>query len=431
MKNFLNFIPFAFLIFLNARGTNFDSVNKLFYFSNEQEPLIYMSENTDVDSEESLDVTDDIEIVKPPVDKDDYVFDPTDKEIIEWDYNIPMFYNQEYTINYFSNLDENKPINQNGCCGYVAFAMYLQFIDSYWNDNIIPEVYDKSINITTLDDSSFSQSPGTIAYKFLNENCTGQDVLSFHLNNKNYSFLGYLFDIATKVYNDDYYDKIDGTPLLSPLNSIAGVNFDIELKLIRRYLKESGFEDSIQIETYKKTNINYSTYVENPNLFFLQYNDIMSKIKSEVIAGKPLMVGGSLGINGGGHLIIIYDYNEETDTLYGNFGWENTLYNHYPINFNTFIPTDFYCFNDTSEFFLLDNNNYVYLGNETCAGKLNSHVHNCIFADYSSNMHQVLCSCSGYLENHYYDIKQYNPLVCMYCDHIKGKPEIGPGEPID
>lgn len=157
----------------------------------------------------------------------------------------------------------------------------------------------------------------------------------------------------------------------------------------------------------------------------------MSKIKSEVIAGKPLMVGGSLGINGGGHLIIIYDYNEETDTLYGNFGWKSTLYNHYPINFNTFIPTDFYCFSDTSEFFLLDNNNYVYLGNETCAGKLNSHVHNCIFADYSSNMHQVLCSCSGYLENHYYDIKQYNPLVCMYCDHIKGKPEIGPGEPIN
>ena len=57
-----------------------------------------------------------------------------------------IFLDDYYSSLYFSNLVDNFGNNTHGTCSYVAIGMLLSFYDSYWNDNLIPESYDKVSN---------------------------------------------------------------------------------------------------------------------------------------------------------------------------------------------------------------------------------------------------------------------------------------------
>ena len=51
------------------------------------------------------------------------------------------FEQPKFVINYFNNLDLNMPTNNVGNCGYVALTMLLSYYDTYWNGDIIPDIY--------------------------------------------------------------------------------------------------------------------------------------------------------------------------------------------------------------------------------------------------------------------------------------------------
>ena len=60
-----------------------------------------------------------------------------------------LFLTDNFATYYFSRLTQNYGNNVKGSCGYVALGMLLSFYDTYWNDNIIPEQYDKCTNLST------------------------------------------------------------------------------------------------------------------------------------------------------------------------------------------------------------------------------------------------------------------------------------------
>ena len=50
---------------------------------------------------------------------------------------------------YFSNLYNYSPMNSHGSCGYVSLAQYLSYYDTFYNDNIIPESYERNQGIAS------------------------------------------------------------------------------------------------------------------------------------------------------------------------------------------------------------------------------------------------------------------------------------------
>ena len=57
---------------------------------------------------------------------------------------------------YFSELEDNIPINAIGSCSYVAMSLMLSYYDVYWNDNFVPEKYEQNIDYTTSSSDGYS-----------------------------------------------------------------------------------------------------------------------------------------------------------------------------------------------------------------------------------------------------------------------------------
>lgn len=55
------------------------------------------------------------------------------------------------TYIYFSNLEENMPTNRAGTCGYVALAMILNYLDTFWNDFFVEERFEAHTSIEIPD----------------------------------------------------------------------------------------------------------------------------------------------------------------------------------------------------------------------------------------------------------------------------------------
>ena len=69
---------------------------------------------------------------------------------------------KNFTTYYFSQLTANFGENYVGTCSYVATAMLLSYYDTYWDDNIIPEIYDKPTDTFYINKSLAEniESPG-------------------------------------------------------------------------------------------------------------------------------------------------------------------------------------------------------------------------------------------------------------------------------
>lgn len=63
---------------------------------------------------------------------------------------------------YFQNLYTYSPANDVGSCGYVSLIQAMSYYDTFYNDTIIPEMYDKhKLDATSIDDVKL-YSPGTL-----------------------------------------------------------------------------------------------------------------------------------------------------------------------------------------------------------------------------------------------------------------------------
>ena len=68
---------------------------------------------------------------------------------------------------YFQNLYEFSPSNIIGTCSYVSLIQYLSYLDTFYNDEIIPEQYDRKKTDATTVAEALSSSPGV--YRLVDE----------------------------------------------------------------------------------------------------------------------------------------------------------------------------------------------------------------------------------------------------------------------
>ena len=70
------------------------------------------------------------------------VFDPCSSFDISEDNTRTTYLDNYFSTIYFDNLNYNLGENVKGSCGYVAIGMYLSYLDTYWDDDIISEYND-------------------------------------------------------------------------------------------------------------------------------------------------------------------------------------------------------------------------------------------------------------------------------------------------
>lgn len=192
-----------------------------------------------------------------------------------------------YAPTYFKNLRTNFGNNEKGSCGYVATGMLLSFWDTYWDDNVISENYDKNILLSgknidfTVDSPGIEMEPSSIVKV---------DDVKYHSN---------IFS-----YSNDYFHFLlisMGDLLYGTSSGSYGMNYDNYSTLFNYYVYK-----------YKGYSIKEVEVIE-------EYSDVRNKAISLIKQGIPV----KLGIEG--HAVVAYDYDEKTDNIYCHFGWEKIL----------------------------------------------------------------------------------------------------------
>ena len=363
--------------------------------------------------------------------EDDVMYDKTDM-------NVPFYYNPSFTLNYFKNLKTNRLNNWHGECGYVAVTMLLSFYDTYWNDNIIEEKYDKNEVIDNLDDYNFNESAGINNIIYENETLLStEDYVELLLKNKNNDFEGYLASIAKKNYSID-------TPLIvlnelyykSGFYSINNASKDSMLALyspeikdlLVLYMYERGFFDYFEyIYNYSGEIITHDNYLINSN-YVKNYNmELWNSLIPIVEEGIPIIVQVDLNLettpseDSNRHYFIIYGYDNVSGAFYGNYGNQ-------PIDSYILIYPQFYYMlsytylkakdSEDKLFYLYDNNNYILKNEYINSSKLKSHRHTRYDIENTDITHLVQCTCSAYYQEHYYTSPgDYSVQTCYTCGH--------------
>ena len=305
----------------------------------------------------------------------DYVNDALDESL---SYNSNLTEYDSFLVSYFDNLLFNFGMNYKGSCGYVGIGMLLSYYDSFLLDSIVPEQYDvisrgSSNNIITR-----RNSPGIL-----------HDVL----------------EDPNDPTNTNYVRNLTATQYYIRMSSLSTSSLHAKLLMIGAgkgyYNMENNvlpaslyFDNVIEItETYLKDVVNLSE-----SDFAINYTNsnvrqfVINNIKNE----NPVLLGikrGSIG----GHIVIAYDYDDASDTIYCHFGWGPHL---------THVTIESQDFDSYVEAMTLDLNF--------------DHSHSNNYAITRSNNDEIVttyycsrdCNLQIFNHSHFYDIH-----TCMYCGH--------------
>ena len=277
--------------------------------------------------------------------------------------------NETYLINYYKHLKENMPRNIIGICGYTGIAMFLSFYDSYWYDYFVTEQYDSErtyVNSTIFSSSNAYgyESPG------VKNNITNSGPSIDDFKNE---IIALGFEEGTNDFKDELdrrisefiLEQVSSGTFLGKLFQVAIDNGIIKSRYIPGctvssdyYLDGIGVDNNI-MNTVINGYINTNYYIKNKISVVTSklQNDSASekaRIRSEIInivrTGRPVLMGGNgyTDKNGNGvqdltedettnegtfgHVVVAYDYDETTGTLFGNMGWSNGYYTHYNLD---------------------------------------------------------------------------------------------------
>ncbi len=207
-----------------------------------------------------------------------------------------VFLTDNYASYYYKNLEQNFGNNTMGSCGYVAIGMLLSYWDTFWDDNVIPENYDM---ITMLESNEINLSLASPGIYFEDD------------------------DLVTGLTNEQYYQIIEQYS-----------NAYFHLKLIQ--MGKEQFGQYIFDTSANPTGMSYEEYIELLEYYLYTYRsytesqvEILSYIGSEqevraqtinlIKQGIPVKL--SVRNSSGGHAVIAYDYDEESDEIYVHAGW--------------------------------------------------------------------------------------------------------------
>lgn len=303
--------------------------------------------------------------------------------------------------------------------------MLLSFYDTFLNDSLIDdEKYDiNSIN-SSSDFMSYRNSPGIM-----------NDVIVDPNDNRNYLY----------PYNmdpDDYFQymrTIEEESLHAKLiclrqekhqfldtndrDHMYGTNLYIRRVLLDDYLTyECGLDNNTD---YSIDFVSYDNYWSNGSTIVRNY--IIDKIEE----GYPVLIGVSNTHEG--HALIAYDYDEETDKIYCNFGW-NAYDTHKTIEeegytiYKTAMTIDFNMMHSHSNNYGVRQSNgdvkfYCYNAHDiNTYDSINNieHTYNYRFQRYNISKHKAFCSC-GLHELHFHNYDDQIPYVQNHYTYVDCK----------
>lgn len=307
---------------------------------------------------------------------------------------------------YYYYLRMNYPLNHKGTCAYVAIAMLLQYYDTFWNDNLIPENYEvEEISTTSIND--ITVSPGLKPNKV--PGYADEDVIDipnadyFNLTIPNYQtfFLYYLFWMA-------YYDldilSMDTEDCFASLSSF-GRN-----TLMNHYLQNYANIDASDY-TFETINNDYD---------MSQSETVKEYIVEKVRLGIPVLV--CMMWNNQLHACIAYDYDIETNRVFLHCGDYSGTY-HYDaelassVYFMSAATLNLHgvphSHSDNYKMFNSDATTTPYCG---CQLDVHRHVYN--YTSTGVSYHRITCFCGeNYLARH--SLTGTGHLRrCMYCNQL-------------
>ncbi len=311
---------------------------------------------------------------------------------------------------YFRNLTYHG-INKRGTCAYVAIGMFLSYYDTYWNDSIILDRYDRTACVSSTEYLGYGLSPG------INDPLSSNNsVYSSDQNYKTYMYAqtntnlhAYLLSLGDSM---GYVDN--GT------TGSFGLTWSETYNVLNKYL-----------ENYPAANSEnfFYTYVNHVTDYNSYSDSMLQNIKTYVKLGHPVIVaivGNETGkvLSRVGHVIVAYDYDEDTDTLYGHFGWDSA-YNHTnvlgEVNKYTFSHIQWYIVASPYESAHAHSNNYVLASGQTvCACQLSSHEHRYKYEKTNTTLHRRYCYCgdSSY-RAHIFSGSSGRYVFCGQCNYKK------------
>lgn len=278
-------------------------------------------------------------------------------------------YLDTFCAHYYMNLRENFAKNINGSCGYVALCALLSFYDTFMNDDIIPEIYDKPSSVNSNEIDYLTQhSPGVLKetnVPITSTTATLEDLINYISINMNTHLQCHLIE--------EGIDYGLTTLHIENLNNEFGMNTNEMVNLLEYYLMHDLH--------YYRFNDDYSICILNSPNQAAEY----------IERGIPVI--GNIGyINNGTtvyHSTILYDINEDGD-IFANF--LQSQYSLYHENLYDYSVTFF------QGIVLLPkkiphkhSNNYVLVNNNT--------VCPCIRADHPCNDSVDLLIDSNYYKN--------------------------------
>lgn len=368
------------------------------------------------------------EIVLASVDKSNYdvvteqylsmMMDETMSESNVYSSNITTYDN--FLSSYYDNLTCNFGMNYKNSCGYVGIGMLLSYYDTYLNDSIIPENYDVTCNGTGYDMTSRRNSPGTFREVIYNPNTSAHDstyilgmsALNYYAQMQSIQNISLHSKLITIGGELGYYDFEDPA---TPAGTLCMMRRSILVEYLTHVAGITSFDYEIEV-------INHET---NKELSPLVRQFTIEKLKQ----GQPVLLALHKA-HVGGHVVIAYEYDEDNDKIYANFGW-NAKYTH--INpeeegFTTYKSalainwdiehehTNNYSVT-TLNYGNVNTNYYCYLDKDIYNFEHN-HAYDFEYEDYSDDCHKSFCHCGEYIvtESHTYETNDDN--ICTKCGHL-------------
>ncbi len=281
-------------------------------------------------------------------------------------------------IKYFSNLCEYSALNSKASCGYVSFAQYLSYYDTFYNDSIIPGKYERNQGSVSSMELARSISPGVERQAYPTEK--GPELYDFVQNNMDSDYQAYLMSIVNESHNRSSEDYSYSTHMRD-----------------YQYIVDT-------ISAFSNTSYSY----KSPSDFKFngKYNDQFvisgfdSYVKGILDTHQPVMLHIAEGIDEDGyigyHSVVAYYYDAKG--IHANFGWGEDSTDRI-INGSGYYITEagVIDFTNVEE---THSNNYIVNQEHYCGcGKKTDHTY--VYSRYSNEKHKVTCAC-GYsaMQNH-------------------------------
>ena len=312
-------------------------------------------------------------------------------------------------IDYFNNLYTYSPINSAGSCGYVSLIQYLSFYDSFYNDSIIPEEYERNQGIASTLSEARSISPGVLRQSYPNPNLgnvTVEDFYNFVIANKDTDYqmkLMYIVNEYDEHSSSNYSYSIGMWNYFKVFNSITALN-----------------NATFSYRQYQNYSSNAKPYDEGVIIWFENYvKNLLDNDKPVILHIKQCDPEAGTIDDESYHSVVAYYY--DSNGIHANFGWGSNSTDKVISLFDYYI-----CEAGVLDFINVEETHSVNfkVGTEHYCGcgDLIEHSYTDHYTLNTSANHKAYCRCGKYiLGNHTIDPSSIRGAgnfrygICVHC----------------